>query len=170
MPLREATGREWVWCRPRLLSREWELRVGDDLAARLEAASWLGTRMTGETAGCRWDLRHEGFFRGRSVVRREGVEEVRLEFRPHWFGAGEIHAADGTALRWKRADVWGRRWHVLDADGHVQLAFTRQPAFFKSRTSVEVSDAGRQRLDLPELVLLGFFLLRLIERQASAAE
>ncbi len=168
-PLREATGCEWVWQRPRLMSRLWELRAGEDLAATLEACGWTGARMTGETAGCRWDLRHEGFFLGRTVVRREGGVDALLELRPGWFGDGTIRCADGTALRWKRGDVWGRRWRVLDPDDHVQLEFTRQPAFFKSRTTVAATEVGRGRPDLPELVLLGFFQLRLLERQSSAS-
>lgn len=161
--------REWVWTRPKLLSRVWELRAGDEVVATLESRSWLGVHMTGETAAGRWDLRHEGLLRGRAVLRREGEEAERLVFRPGWFGAGEIRRAGGEPLLWKRGDVWGRRWRLLDRDGHAQLEFTRRPAFLKSSTAVEASDAGRALGDLAELVLLGFFLVRMLERQAHAA-
>lgn len=167
--LLDVRDREWVWARPKLLSRHWDLRAGDDVVATLESRGWLGVRMAGANASGRWDLRHEGLFRGRTVVRREGEQAEHLVFRPRWFGAGEIHCAGGTVLPWKRADMWGRRWLVLDADGHVQLEFTRRPAFFKSSTAVAASDAGCKRPEMPELVLLGFFLLRMIERQAHAA-
>lgn len=168
-PLLEVRDREWVWTRPKLLSRHWELRAGDEVVATLESVGWLGLRMAGETSAGRWDLRHVGLFRGRAVARREGEETVRLVFRPRWFGAGEIECAGGGVLLWKRADMWGRRWHVLDADGHVQLEFTRRPAFLKNSIAVTATDAACKRAELPDLVLLGFFLLRMLERQAHAS-
>lgn len=155
-----------MWARPKLLSRVWELRAGDEVVATLESRSWLGVRMTGETAAGRWELRHEGLLRGRAVLRREGEDADHLVFGPGWFGAGEVRCADGEPLAWKRGDFLGRRWRMLDRDGHVQLEFTRRPAFMKSSVAVEASDAGRKRAELPELVLLGFYLLRLLERQA----
>lgn len=159
-----------MWARPRLLSRRWELRAGDVVVATLESRSWLGARMAGETAAGRWDLRHEGFLPGRAVMRREGEEAEHLRCRSGWFGAGRIDCPDGTSLAWKRGDLWGRRWQVLDGDGHVQVEFIRRPAFFKSSTSVTATDAGRKRPELAELVLLGCFLLRLLERQVHAAQ
>jgi hypothetical protein len=167
--LLDVMDREWIWSRPRLLSRSWELRAGDEVVATLEARSWLGVRMLGETVGGRWDLRHEGLFRGRAVMRREGDDAEHLVFRPRWFGAGDVTGPGGEDLRWKRGDFLGRRWQFVDRDGHVQLEFVRRPAFFKSSTAVAVTDAGRARADMPELVLLGLFLLRLLERQAHAA-
>lgn len=158
-----------MWTRPKLLSRGWELRAGDEVVATLESRGWLGVRMTGENAAGRWELRHEGLLRGRTVVRPEAGDAERLVFRPGWFGAGEIRCASGATFAWKRGDFWGRRWRVLDADGHVQLEFLRRPAFLKSSASVEATDAGRKIPELAELAMLGFFLLRLLERQAQAA-
>lgn len=168
-PLLDALDREWTWTRPKLMSRVFELRAGDDVLATAEVRSWLGTRMVGETAGGRWDLRHEGLFRGRCVLRREGETDDRLVYRPRWFGAGDVTTPGGEVLTWKRGDFLGRRWQLLDRDGHVQVEMLRRPAFFKTRVAVSVSDAGRQREELPELLLLGFFLLRMLERQSHAA-
>lgn len=158
-----------MWTRPKLLSRVWELRAGDEVVATLESRSWLGVRMTGETAAGGWELRHEGLLRGRAVLRRAGETAERLVFRPGWFGKGEIVRERGGPLLWRRGDFWGRRWRMLDRDGHVQLEFTRRPAFLKSSTAVAASDAGRKLEDLAELVLLGFFLVRMLERQSHAA-
>ena len=168
-PLLEALDREWIWTRPKLLSRVFELRAGDDVLATLELRSWLGTRMVGETAGGRWDLRHEGLFRGRCVLRREGERADHLVFRPRWFGAGDLLLPGGDVLTWKRGDFLGRRWQLLDRDGHVQVEMLRRPAFFKTTVTVAATDAGRGRAELPELLLLGLFLLRMLERQAHAA-
>lgn len=168
-PLLEALDREWIWTRPKLMSRVFELRAGDDLLATLEVRSWLGSHMVGETAGGRWDVRHEGLLRGRCVLRREGERTDHLVFRPRWFGAGEVTTPGGDVLTWKRGDFLGRRWRLLDRDGHVQIEMVRRPAFFKTSVLVAVSDAGRRWAELPELVLLGFFLLRMLERQSQAA-
>lgn len=167
--LLDALEHEWVWTRPKLLTRGWELRSGDDVLATLESRGWLGTRMSGETSGGRWEIRHEGLLRGRTVLRREGDPGDHLVFKPGWFGAGDVTCPDGTTLRWKRGDFWGRRWELLDADGHPQVEYVRRPAFFKSSTRVEASDAGRKLAALPELVLLGFFLVRMLERQSQSS-
>ena len=126
--------------------------------------SWAAGAATGGSAGG-----HEGLLRGRCVLRREGERTDHLVFRPRWFGAGEVTTPGGDVLTWKRGDFLGRRWRLLDRDGHVQIEMVRRPAFFKTSVLVAVSDAGRRWAELPELVLLGFFLLRMLERQSQAA-
>lgn len=168
-PLRECFGMEWIWTRPKRLLRRFELRAGEDLVASLETTSWLGVRMTGETARGMWSLRHEGFIPGRVTVRSERGETPDVVFSSGWFGAGPVTSAGGSDLRWSRGDFWGRHWIFLDADGHPQLAFARRPSFFRGTTAVFCADAARTREDLDALVLLGYFLIRMLERQSHAS-
>ncbi|MCC6649589.1 MAG: hypothetical protein IT348_00410 [Candidatus Eisenbacteria bacterium] len=167
-PLDQAFDREWIWTRPRIARRHWELRAGDDVLATLEARAWVRSRMAGETAAGARSLAHHGWFRGR-VLLTDAAGATIATFQPAWFGHGQVNFVDGPSLRWTRADFWGRRWEFRDGDGLVQLSFLRRPSWFRSTTAVQVSDAGRKRPELAELVLLGFYLLQLMQRQTQAA-
>lgn len=161
-------GEEWTWTRPRLSQRRYELSAHGELLAALESRSWFGTRMTALTAAGERLLRHEGLLRGRVVLSSAERESLAV-FHPAWFGAGAVSFASGLELAWKRVDVWGRRWEFRDANGLAQVTFTRRPAWMRSTTSVTVSDAARGRPELADLVLLGYYLLLLMQRQAHAA-
>ncbi len=171
MPVEQALGQAWTWNRPHVGRRRWELRAGAELVATLDQVSWLGTHMHAVTAAGERALRHEGWLRGRiRVSDASGASGATIAvFHPAWFGGGRLVFEGGATLTWARADFWGRRWAFRDADGHDQVLFVRRPSWFRSTTDVEVSDAGRQRPELADLTLVGFYLLLSMQRQAHAA-
>lgn len=162
-------GSEWIWKRPQMWRRQYELRTGGELIARLESRSLPGGSMWAETASGSWRVRHVGLLRGRSRVTAEGATEPAVEFRPRWFGAGDIETARGNRFRWHRADFWGQRWAMVDSGGLRYLAFARSPAFLSLDTRVDVADHARDDAELEPLVLLGYYLLLLMVRQSHAA-
>ena len=160
---------DWLWRRPQVWRRRYELRAGTELIARLEARALMGGSMRGETASGAWVVRHVGLLRGRSVVARPDAREPAAEFRPRWFGAGDVDTAGGRSFRWHRADLWGQRWELVDPGGIACLRFERSPAFLSLDTRVHVADSMRADAELEPLVLLGYFLLLLMVRQSHAA-
>ncbi len=166
-PLAEVAGREWVWSRPRLLTRRWELKAGDDVVATLDSLGFLGGGARAVTAAGTWRFRHIGLLRGRLEVLGEDGATALGTFRPGWFGAGTLEWGD-RRLRWHRDDFWGRRWEFVDEHGHSLVAFIRRPAFVRSTTAVEPTEAGRGCEQLPLLAVLGFQLLMVMQRQAHA--
>ncbi len=167
-PLEQAFEHEWTWNRPKVGRRHWELLSGGEVVATLEARALLGSRMAAVTAAGEREIRHEGWFRGR-IRMTDGAGATIATFEPGWFGGGRIVFPGGATLLWKRVDFWGRRWAFRDADGHDQVVFVRKPSWFRATTLVQVSDAGRHRPELADLVLAGFYLLLLMQRQAHAA-
>lgn len=167
-PVEQAFEQAWIWNRPQVGRRRWELRSGTDLVATLDQVGWLGTRMRAVTAHGERALRHEGWLRGRIRVTEAAGATIAV-FHPAWFGAGRLVFEGGATFAWARADFWGRRWVFRDADGHDQVLFVRRPSWFRSTTSVEVSDAGRRRPELADLALAGFYLVLSMQRQAHAA-
>lgn len=162
---------ELVWRRPRVFHRRWELLAGDDRVATLENPPAWGFTGTAETASGTWRLRHRGFLRGRVCVERrvaEGEWAERARFEPGWFGSGRL-PRDGGPLAWRRVDFWGRRWEFRDTAGRAVVSFLRLPGLFRTGCRVEIADAARSRADVEELVLLGWFLVLLMARQAHAA-
>jgi len=166
-PLAAMRAHEWVWSRPRLLTRRWELRAGDELLATLDSVGLLGGGALATTASGTWRLRHVGMLRGRLEVSAEGTDAVIAQFRPGWFGAGTLeHGA--RRLRWHRDDFLGRRWEFVDEHEHTLVAFVRRPAWVRSTTAVHSTEAGHACAELPLLVVLGFQLLIVMQRQAQA--
>lgn len=166
-PLAEARANEWVWTRPRILTRRWELKAGDDVLAMLESTGFLGGGARATTAEHAWRLRHVGMLRGRLDVCAADSDTVLGQFRPAWFGAGTLEWGE-RRLRWHRDDFWGRRWEFVDEHEHPLVAFTRRPAWVRSTTAVEPTEAGHACPELPLLVVLGFQLLLVMQRQAQA--
>jgi hypothetical protein len=100
-------------------------------------------------------------------VLREGSASDVVEFRPRWFGAGDIATPNGDVLRWQRGDFWGRRWQMIDSGGLARLTFARTPSFLSLDTRVEPAEHAWDDA-LEPLVFLGYFLLLLMARQAHA--
>lgn len=169
LPFASAHDRAWLWKRPRLWRRRYELHAGDALLGVLESRSALGSAVAGETAGERWRLRHEGLLRGRVRVLHEGHAGDEALYRPGWFGAGDVTTRRGRVLRWHRADFWGRRWEMVDTGGLPWVVFTRTPAFVSLDTRVEVAEHARKDPELQPVVLLGFYLIVLMARQVHAS-
>lgn len=167
--LSNAFGEAWMWTRPKLWRRRYELRAGADVLAVLESRASLRSDVSVESATGRWRLRHEGLLRGRVRVIHEGHSGDAALFRPRWFGAGDVTTQRGDVLRWHRGDFWGRRWEMVDTGGLSRLTFARAPAFFSLDIQVQVAEHARRDPELEPLVMLGFYLLLLMARQAHAA-
>ena len=168
-PLREALGADWLWTRPKMWRRRYELRADRALLAVLESRATLRSDTVVESATGRWRMRHEGLFRGRVRVLHEGHAGDAAVFRPRWFGAGDITTARGDVLRWHRTDFWGRRWEMVDSGGLARVTFSRAPAFFSLDVRVDVAAHARADSELEPLVMLGFYLLLIMARQSHAA-
>ncbi len=166
-PLDAVRGQEWVWSRPRILTRRWELKAGDALLATLDSVGLLGGGALATTASGAWRLRHVGMLRGRLEVSADGATTTLGQFRPGWFGAGTFECS-ARRLRWHRDDFLGRRWEFVDEHEHPLVAFVRRPAWVRSTTAVHATDAGHACPELPLLVVLGFQLLLVMQRQAQA--
>lgn len=168
-PILGSSAGEWVWTRPKVFRRLYELRAGDDLVATLESPSLFSSAAIATTSDGQSLLRHTGLLRGRVLLTDLAGGEPRIRFQPGWFGAGTVHCSDGGEWTWKRSDFWGRTWCFESASGTPLLSFVRRPAWFRTAVAVEPSPEARRLAELPDLALLGFYLLLLMQRQAQAA-
>lgn len=168
-PFASAFRERWIWRRPSLWSRRYVLSAGGRMLAALEARTWRAGVMHGTTANGGWTVRHEGLLGGRVLVRADGATEDALVFRPRWFGSGDVRLPDDQALRWHRADFWGRRWELVDSGGLARVTLVRTPAFVSPDAEVQVSEAAERDPLLEPLVLLGYALIVLMVRQNTAA-
>jgi len=168
-PFMESFGTEWVWSRPRVFRRLYELRAGEEVLATVESRAYFNSAAIATTSAGRRLLRHTGLLRGRVLLSGEDSDAPRITFEPGWFGGGIARCASGLELRWQRADWWGRSWRFEDTNCLPVLSFVRRPSWFRAAVAVEPSESARALPELADLTLLGFYLLLLMQRQAHAA-
>lgn len=168
-PFMESFGTDWVWIRPQVFRRLYELRSGDEVLATIESRALFNSAAIATSSQGRSLLRHAGLLRGKVLLSSEDATGIRLTFKPGWFGAGVAHSAGGLEWHWKRVDFWGRSWRFEDLSGNPVLSFVRRPSWFRASVSVEPSEYARSLSELSDLALLGFYLLLLMQRQAHVS-
>ena len=97
IPIRsnQLTGLEWR--QPGALSREYELRGGDSIFARLVWLKMFGTLASAETAGANWTFKRTGFLTSVITARVTGSETDIAYYEPNWSGTkGQLHVS-----RWR---------------------------------------------------------------------
>lgn len=137
--------------------------------ASLRFAKALGSLATGDAEGSRWTFKRVGVFRPRITVRLEGSETDLAVFEPGWTGAGPLRFSEGRSYRWTNVSFWQLEWaFVRDDDGSPLVRFF-QRAVGRHGGPVRVEAAAKELRDLPVLLLLGWYLLVLLDREADAS-
>jgi len=155
------TSQPLIWRRSVPLAPDFELRQGEAVFGEMEPALMDGTDATGECLGHALDLRAEssllGGVRVDSRRPREGREGP--SFRGLLFGWGRIETSQGEALRWRHS--FSRLYDHLLIDSRGDELLRLRPAFLRfarTETRVILTSSGWARSDLPELLLLTWFL------------
>jgi hypothetical protein len=81
-------GREPKWTQPHAFKMEYELRVGDELAATLRFKSSFSSRATTESADGCWMFRREGVFCHTTIIRACNSDHVIGTFKAHKWKCG----------------------------------------------------------------------------------
>jgi hypothetical protein len=168
--LREFSGVSPTWVQFQAAKRQYELRVGDAVAATLRWENAWGSLATGETAEGQWTLKRAGFLRPRVTVRVAGSDPDVAVLLLGWGGSGDVRLADGRQFLWAPTSFWHSEWAFTTSGGEPLLVFKPKFALMRSETEIEIK---AQALSLPELSLLailGWYLMVLINEEVAAAE
>jgi hypothetical protein len=89
-----------------------------------------------------------------------------------WTSKGCLEFADGRVFRWERANFWGSRYKLSDADGNHLVEYRLRDIdklsnLFKRRAFVEIYPQAYGLTELPLLVSLGWYLMTLRLRGIS---
>ena len=162
----QAGGQELVWKRPSILTREYELRGGDEVLATLRWPRSLGSLAEAEAAEGRWTFKRTGFWKPRATIRRAGSEEDLATFRPEWTGNGVLELAGGSPpRRWTATNSLRSRYAWEDDAGEPLVRLHSRG--LKTEAAVEVEPDA---LRLPELSLLLLFGLYLVMSEQNDAD
>ncbi len=150
-----------IWRRTVPLAPYFELLQGDRVIGDMEPASMYGMDATGECLGSSLELRLDtSLFGGVRVGSRASMEgREGPSFRGPAYAWGRIRTPGGEVMRWRHAFTRMYTHLLFDARGEELLRL--RPTFLRfgrTETRVILSRRAHARPDLPELLLVGWFL------------
>jgi hypothetical protein len=167
--IREVAEHTLRWAQPGALSREYELRAGDEVLATLRWQKTFGSLALAEAADGTWTFKRSGFLRPKVTVRAPGSEAEVAVFKPSWGGEGTLRFSEGRGYQWVNTSFWRSEWAFTNEAGEPLIHFKPEVAFFKQAAEVKVEPRAVTASDLPLLTVLGWYLMLLLSEDAGAA-
>jgi hypothetical protein len=169
--------KELHWVQPKALQRRFDLRSEeDDLFGTLEFTKPLGSLATATSDKGAWTFKRMGFFRPRVTVRVKDTEDDLAVYHPKWTGSeGKLECTDGEVFVWKLTSFWSSRYEIVDAAGNVLVEYKlgsgqlKLSDLFKSQARMVVKTDGQKVDKLDVLVLLGWYLLILMQEDTAVS-
>jgi hypothetical protein len=152
-------GHELRWVHPQLRRREYELRAGDEVLARLSYKGVLSSQVCAETAGGTWMFERKGLRQAITILALETHTEMAA-IKRGMSGQATLLFSDGREYRWQCSSFWHDAWLWLNEEGTPLI-------HLKKGADVQLEPAA---LDLPELALLatlGWYLHKQQEEEAA---
>ena len=158
--INECIGQELRWVHPHLRRREYELRAGDELLARLSSKGAFSSGIRAESAAGLWTFGRTGLRQAITILALDAYTEPATVKRG-MNGHATLLFPDGREYRWQCSSFWHDDWIWLDDEGTPLL-------HLKRGTHVQFEAAAH---DLPELALLttlGWYLRKQQEEEAAS--
>jgi hypothetical protein len=154
----ELVGQNLKWVQQGALKMQYELRVGDDLAATLHFRSSFGSFATGESADGCWTFKRVGFWQNRVTVRPCGADTDIATFKNNtWSGGGTLELPDGRKFP-VTTNFWQTKLEFLNESGGTLIQFNSGGLLHLSAT-VEIQPDAVSTPELPLMVMLGRYLV-----------
>src|SRR5262245_48208551 len=179
-------GRDLKWTQPRAFKMEYELRVADELAAKLHFPSSFRCFATGESADGCWAFKRERKFSSRVTIRPcNGDAEVGAfkcsgtKNASHvtscalssqhglWSNGGVLEFPGGRSFN-TRGNIWTSRYAVEGASGELLITLKNHGCFHKS-ADVTIHREAANVTELPLLVLFSWYLDVRMQNDAAIA-
>lgn len=157
--IREATGQDLQWKRIKWGKREFELRSGDEVLAKLyKQKSTPG--VIGEAVDGNWTFKRRSFWNGDIVITESASQaEIGVAKRGR---KKSLTFADGRVLTLKGTGRWRREWVWLNEE---ETPLVR----FRSNNHLVLEPAALSFPELSLLVVLGWHLIVLQQEDDAAA-
>jgi hypothetical protein len=168
-PLRDALYGDLAWSRPGLFRRELRLESGSELLAEIRWTKLLSFEAEAESADGRWIIgrQRRASLRPDLVMRDADSGTEIADFRRTWRRTGTLRFASGEEFTWGREGFWLSTYFWSSAS-QPRLIVLRSELGWTRRFVMEVDPAARQLSHLPELVLLGGYIMAVLAAQRRA--
>ncbi len=152
---------------PNAFKMNYELLAGDELVATLHFRSGFGTFATGEsTDGC-WTFKRVGFFHTHVTVRACNSETDLAVFHNNtWSNGGSLVMPDGRKFP-ASTNFWATQYDFRTEAG-IPLIHYKFEGILNITTKISILPEARQLAELPWMVMLGWYLLVMLQMDAAA--
>jgi len=159
-------GRNLKWTQPRAFKREYELRAGDELAATLRFQGGFSSRATAESGDGCWLFHREGAFVRTTRIRACNSDVVIGTFKANtWKSGGTLEIGGRVFNATSRA--FSSRYSFVRENGEA-LVELKNSGFLHRSAQVTLHPGAATDPQLPILVMLGWYLDLLMQRDAAA--
>jgi len=156
------------WHRPSLFKAEYELKSGDALVATLRFRSAWGTFATAQSDDGCWTFKRVGFWQTRATIRPCGSEEEIASFRNNtWSGGGTLLFPDGRQYP-ANTNFWQTQYEFKTEAGESLIHY-RNRGLFGSSAEVTILPKAQEVPELPWMVMLGWYLIVMMQNDSAAA-
>jgi len=167
LKITQLTSHPLKWVQPRL-KEEYQLLTGETLAATLNFRSSWGTLAFAISGDGDWTFKRIGFWENKASIRAKDSEEDLAIFTNNtWSSGGTLEFADGKRYK-ATTNFWMTRMEWQTEDEQPLIGF-QIGGFFKQSADVEILPAAARLPELPILVLFGWYLILMLQRDAAAA-
>ena len=156
--IRDVMARPLQWTQPRMFSRYYELRAGDDVIATLEFRNAFGSLATGDSADGCWTFKRVGFIATRVSIRTcHSEEDIAVLGNNTWSSGGTLDLPGGREYP-ASSNLWQTRYEIRTASHVPLLSFSRVGGILHLSSDVQVHADAAALTELPWLVMLGWYL------------
>lgn len=155
----------WQWKPMKGLRRHWELYRDGEPIGGLRFENAFGSRATGRMGDESWTFKRGGFLHPYVTVRRAGSERELSRAQLSWSGNAELEI--GRAPYRLVGSAWRSERTWVDRKG-ATLATIRPKSTLKLSGTVDIPEGVDDHVDLPLLLLLGWYLQVLAEEEHAA--
>jgi hypothetical protein len=156
------------WRKPHLFGGQYELLCEDAVVATLQFRSLWGTRATGQSGDGCWTFKRVGFWQTRATIRPCDSDQEMAAFKNStWSGGGTLLLPDGRQYP-ANTNFWQTQYEFTTETGDALIHY-RNRGLLGSAADVTISPQAREVAELPWMVMLGWYLVIMMQQDSSAA-
>ncbi len=160
---------ELEWRQPGV-PRNFELAGPDGVYGQLEFQKLAGSLAKATTARAAWTLKRQGMLKSHVSVRFADSEQQLAVYEPNFTGQrGTLKYTGGQYLSFQSTNFFNTEWQWITPEGDGLIGFRLRGAG-KPHAAVFLSEDALGRVDLDLLLLLGFYILLLLQEDAARVD
>jgi len=173
--IKEISNEHLTWIQPKAMHQFFELQLKDDLYGTLSFPKSVGSLAEAETSDGKWTFKRVGFFNTKITIRNYGEENDIAVFKPNLMAtSGKLEFADGKYFTWNPSNFWQTKLEFKDESGAIIVGFrsgvddAKLKDWFKTQARVEIPEKKKELKELSLLVLLGWYLIIVLQMDSSS--
>jgi hypothetical protein len=144
------------------------LQAGEDCVGEIYWTKWFSDCAVATCAHGTWHLDRPDFFADRVVVMDPATKQKVAIFLKGCFGDGVLRMRDGRKYEWARTKTFKNYWALFDESGEVVFEIRAGMRWFKHEADVVLHAAASAEIQLPLLVLIGWYLVFMAIQDSAA--